>query len=65
MEKISRLWTIREIFYSVYLVRGDKLCDQFKDASVIRTIARHRVTFTKIFYAHHWKDTPEPKRTQQ
>ena len=37
----------------------------FKDASVIRTIARHLVTFTKIFYAHHWKDTPEPKRTQQ
>ena len=45
-------------FYCVYLVRGDKLCDRFKDASVIRTIARHRVTFTKIFYAHHWKDTP-------
>ena len=35
------------------IVRGEKLCDRFKDASVIRTIARHRVTFTKIFYAHH------------
>ena len=23
------------------------------------------ITFTKIFYAHHWKDTPEPKRTRQ
>ena len=55
----------RKFLLRVYLVRGDKLCDRFKDASVIRTIARHRVTFTKIFYAHHWKDTPEPKRTQQ
>ena len=43
MEKISRLWTTREIFYRTYLVRGDKLCDRFEDASVIRTIARHHI----------------------
>ena len=45
MEKNSRLWTTRKIFYRTYLARarGDKLCDQFEDASVIRTIARHHI----------------------
>ena len=43
MEKISRLWTTHEIFYHMYLACGDKLCDQFEDASVIQTIARHHI----------------------
>ena len=45
MEKISRLWRTREILYRTYLARarGDKLCDQFEDASVIRTIARQHI----------------------
>ena len=34
---------------------------QFEDKSVIQTVAG----YTKILYAHHWKDTPEPKRTRQ
>ena len=35
MEKISRLWTTREIFTA----RSDKMCGRFEDASVIQTIA--------------------------
>ena len=35
--------TTREIFYLTYLARGDKLCDRFEDASVVRTIARHHI----------------------
>ena len=30
------------------------MCERFKDASVIQTVA----CYTKILYAHHWKDTP-------
>ena len=26
-----------------FTARGDKLCDRFEDASVIRTIARHHI----------------------
>ena len=37
------LWTTCENFYRTYLARGDKLCDRFEDASVIRTIARHHI----------------------
>ena len=45
MEKISRLWTTHKNFYCMYLARarGDKLCDRFEDALVIRTIARHHI----------------------
>ena len=57
MEKISRLWTTREIFTG----RGDKICERFEDESVIQIVA----SYAKILYAHHWKDTPEPKRTRQ
>ena len=32
-----------KFFYCTYLAHGDKLCDQFEDASVIRTIARHHI----------------------
>ena len=35
------------------------MCERFKDALVIQTVA----SYTKILYAHHWKDTPEPKPT--
>ena len=49
----------------VAIERGKKMhmCDQFEDASVVQTIARHHIY--KDIYAHHWKDTPKPKRTQQ
>ena len=30
-------------FYRTFLARGDKMCDRFEDASVIRTIARHHI----------------------
>ena len=29
------------------------MCEQFEDALVIQTVA----SYTKILYAHHWKDT--------
>ena len=48
-------------FYRTYLARGDKMCERFEDTSVIQIV----VSYTKILYAHHWKDTPEPKRTRQ
>ena len=35
------------------------MCERFEDALVIQTVA----SYTKILYAHHWKDTPEPKLT--
>ena len=38
------MWTTREIFLPhVSIACGDKLCDRFEDASVIRTIARHHI----------------------
>ena len=46
-------------FYRTQLACGDKMCERLKDASVIQTVA----SYTKILYAHHWKDTPEPKLT--
>ena len=57
VKKFSRLWTTGEIFTA----RSDKMCERFEDESVIQTVA----SYTKILYAHHWKDTPEPKRTRQ
>ena len=33
------------------------MCDRFEYSSVIRG---HHM-YAKIFIAHHWKDTPEPK----
>ena len=45
----------------MFTARSDKMCERFENASVIQTVA----SYTKILYAHHWKDTPEPKRTRQ
>ena len=35
------------------------MCERFEDTLVIQIVA----SYTKILYAHHWKDTPEPKPT--
>ena len=44
VEKTSRLWTTCEIFTArSYVARGNKMCDRFEDASVIRTTARHHI----------------------